>query len=358
MTSFPDRMKAYARQSLEAAKYMAAHLSLESRLLYLASHLPQMLPFPFSGVIATKAGNGAVIEACHCPHQAEFTTDQTFNCLSIGKLFTATAVMQLIEEGKFSLKTSLAELLTEEELDLLLRPPYLDEKPDQKSLKELKKYAKNIRVEHLLSHRAGFFKKEGSPNASWDRNRIGEECYSNYGYQLLAQIIGKYTDSRNPLVDYQIGFRSHIEQRIFKPAHMEGAIRELHSAAASRPACFEISKEGMSKRVEKPEPYPHGNGCWRMTAADLLAFQRAIEQNHLLISRETFNTMINERLGFWVDRDEQGALLGYGHPGSGAGMSSLLYTWCQSTPITVAILSNYSGCEMVKPCLDPLILHS
>src|SRR3990167_7061648 len=99
------------RHSLEVAKLEAARLSLVGRLIYLPQHLPKMVPFPFSGVIALQAGNGPIVQACHCPNQPEFTVDQSFNVLSIGKLFTATAVMQLIEEGKFSLNTPLSELL-------------------------------------------------------------------------------------------------------------------------------------------------------------------------------------------------------------------------------------------------------
>jgi hypothetical protein len=110
------------KRSFEVAKYESEHFSLERRLIYLAQNLPKMLPFPFSGVIALQAGDGPIVQACHCPQQAEFTTDQTFNALSIGKLFTATAMLQLIEDGKFSLKTPLSKLLEDDELDLPLKP--------------------------------------------------------------------------------------------------------------------------------------------------------------------------------------------------------------------------------------------
>lgn len=126
-------------------------------------------------MIAFQVGDGFVAQACHCPNQAEFTTDKTFNALSIGKLFTATAVMQLIEDGKFSLDTPLSELLDVDEIDLPLQPPYLEQKPDQQSLKSLKEHSAEITVEHLLSHTAGFTERPGSeeggvaPGEGWMR---------------------------------------------------------------------------------------------------------------------------------------------------------------------------------------------
>lgn len=358
--------------AFEVAKFESQHLSLEGRLIYLAQNLPKMLPFPFSGVIALQAGDGFVVQACHCPNQPEFTTDQTFNALSIGKLFTATAVMQLIEDGKFSLKTPLSKLLNADELDLPLQDPYLGQKPDQQSLERLKEHSAEITVGHLLSHTAGFTERQGSeedgiaPGNNWDQRQFGKYCYSNYGYQLLARIIGKHTDCGNMLVvDHETRFRSHIEERIFKPAGMEGAIREIHSPAKNRPDCFEIPEEGPKKgvptQVESTDPYPHGNGCWRMTASDLLAFRRAIHQHHVLITEDSFQTMVKYqgegRLGFWVDRDPatRRTVLGYGHPGGGPGMSSFLHTWQTNPPITAVVLSNYSGCQDVKPELDKLM---
>ena len=352
------------RHSLEVAKFESKHLSLEGRLVYLAQNLPKLVPFPFSGVIALQAGDGSIVQACHCPNQAGFTEDQVFNVLSVGKLFTATAVMQLIEDGKFSLDTLLSELLKEDELDLTLRTPYLEQKPDAESLLQLKNHSSEITLAHLLSHTAGFVERRGSeskgiaPGESWNRKHLKQYCYSNYGYQLLARIVGKHTGCAMLLTDHEARFRAHIEERIFKPAGMTGAIREIHSPTKHRLECFEVSEQGAAARIESPEPYPHGNGCWRMTAADLLAFGSAIRQHHALIKESSFKTMMEYpgRLGFWKDHDpKSGDVSGYGHPGGGPGMSSFFNVWVTDPPITAVVLSNYSGCEMVKPFLDPMI---
>ena len=334
-------------------------------MTYLAQHLPEMLPFPFSGVIAIQVGDEPIIQACHCPQQPEFTVDQSLNVLSIGKLFTATAVLQLIEDGKLSLKTPLSELLTADEMNVPLQPPYLERMPDSEALNNFKRHASMVTVEHLLSHTAGFVDRPASESdgitegESWSPHHIGKYSYSNYGYQLLARIIGKHSDCGN-VKDHEAGFRSHIENRIFKPAGMDSAIREMHSSSKSIPPCFEISKDGQRRQVKERQPYPHGNGCWHMTASDLLAFKSAFHSPNVLLKEASLKTIKEHEsghLGLLIDRDKESrAITGFGHPGGGPGMSSFLHTWCtKNPPITVAVLSNYSGCEMVKPWLDPLM---
>src|SRR5690242_4323746 len=215
--------------------------TLRGRLTYLAQHLPEMLPFPFSGVIAIQVGDEPIIQASHCPQQPEFTVDQPLDALSIGKLFTTTAILQLVEDGKLSLKTPLSELLTADEMTVPLQPPYLERMPDSEALSNFKRHASEITVEQLLSHTAGFVDRPASEGVaegeSWSPHQMGKHSYSNYGYQLLARIIGKHSDYGNAK-DHEAGFRSHIENRIFKPAGMDSAIREMRSPSKSTPPCF------------------------------------------------------------------------------------------------------------------------
>ncbi len=349
---------------LKTAQFETEHLPVENPFVYIAKHLPEMVSFPFSGVIAIQIGDGPIIQASHCPEQAEFTSDQPFNVLSVGKIFTTIAIMQLIEEGKFSLKTPLSELLDKEELDVLLKDPYLAAKPERTALENLSRHADKITIEHLLTHTAGFVErrpsmKEGiAEGESWDKNNVGYHFYSNYGFQLLAKIVGKHSDEGDKS-NHEMGFRTHIEKRIFKPAGMQGAICELHSPTRAKLDSFEISKTGKRTSVDGTEPYPHGNGCWRMTASDLLAFSRAMHEHHVLMSEDSFKIIQEHHsgtLGLWVDRNpESRSIIGYGHPGSGPGMSSFLHHWRTDPPITVAVLSNYSGCEMVQPMLRTII---
>ena len=357
-------------QSRPATSESVPGLQTRADLQSLADHLPEKLPFPFSGVIAFQIGDEAPVQAAHSPQPAKFPLDQPFNVLSVGKLFTATAMMQIIEEDKgqggsrITLQTPLSDLLTEEELNLQLNPPYGQEKPNPDSLRLLKEHAHEITIEHLLTHRAGLgCIREEDSEESFRPETIGTFQYSNYGYRLLAIIIGKYTSCRQHEEDHLASFYAHIREKIFRPAGMQSAIQELSSP--SRPLdCFEVSPTGERTKVTLPEPYPHGNGCFRMSARDLLAFQEALNTNHTLVSSSVLNDMIKHEprpLGFMRDGSNTAndPVVGYGHPGRGVGMSSFLWTWHQENgpPITGVALSNYSAPldKDVKIVLDPLM---
>lgn len=322
----------------------------------LASHPPIITPFPFSGVIAFQKEGEPIVEATHCPNQAAFSLDQPFNTLSVGKLFTATAVMQLIEEGAVTLGSTLFELLTPEELDLPLAPPYSSEKPDGATLKTLSEHGKSITLRHLLTHTAGFVHTEESrEKEDWKSELFGKYAYSNFGFQLLATIVGKYSPLRNSSKTHEENFRNHVIEKIFKPACMEGALREIQSPTTPLDR-HEITEEGKFEVVDEPEPYPHGNGCWRMPAKDLLKFHSALHENFSLIQRESLTTMLQESLGFMSEKDpDTQKIVGYGHPGGGPGMSSFMHTWCTDPPITAVAVSNFPGCDQIKPELDKIL---
>jgi CubicO group peptidase (beta-lactamase class C family) len=166
----------------------------------------------------------------------------------------------------------------------------------------------------------------------------GEHSYSNYGYQLLAVIVGKHSLYKTPTTTPLEAFRAHIENEVFKPAGMTGS-----PAPQRKIDCFEIAEEGTPVYDRSPAPYPHGNGCWSLTAKDLLAFERT----HM--SPLTSDPAI----GFFEDRDENDSLMGRGHPGGGPGMSSFLHRW-EGRSLTIGGLFNYSHCEMTKPAIDEL----
>lgn len=276
--------------------------SIKNKLADLAERLPEKLPFPFSGIIAIEAEGLTSVTACHFPEQSAVSSDCPFNVLSVGKLFTAIAIMQLIEEKKFSLDTPLSNLLKPEELDLPLKPPYEEQKP--LDLEKLKAHMEKITVAHLLSHTAGFthrLAEEGvAEGESWANDKtIGTYEYSNYGYQLLARIIGKYSSEGN-VSDHEAGFRNHIEKRIFEKADMASAIQEIHYPHQDlETKRFKVKDDHSLVQDLSPEPYPHGNGCWRMQINDLLMFGKALRTNQL-ISAHTLRTMQDREnpLGF------------------------------------------------------------
>jgi CubicO group peptidase (beta-lactamase class C family) len=319
-------------------------------------------------VIAFEVGDGPVIQAVHFPdadRADRFSSEIPMNVLSAGKLFTAVLIMQLIEDGKISLQTRLSDLLTFEELALPLRSPY--DKEAEEALEKAQENYAEITIEHLLSHTAGLGKvllHEGSEEVR--DAKIGEYGYSNYGFQLLARIVGKHSKEGRGS-DHETGFLKTVEERIFIPAGMSGAIAEMHNPSdpTSRPHRFDLTKkeERIPISDDVPEPYAHGNGCWRMPAEDLMKFGMIIRQclsnppGRGLILKQTFQTMLGHipPLGFMVAHDEQETVRGYGHPGGGPGQSSFIHTWLTDPPITAVVLSNYPNGANVQPWLDDLL---
>jgi CubicO group peptidase (beta-lactamase class C family) len=134
-----------------------------------------------------------------------------FNVASISKLFTATAIMQLVETGKLNLDDKLSDIL-----------------PDFK-MKD-KRY-RDIKISHLLTHSSGLMwdnKLKESPDDTTSISLCfqnlsnkklnfspGEEMsyltYSNAAYDLLGMVIEKISGKR---------FDEYIEQNILQPVKM------------------------------------------------------------------------------------------------------------------------------------------
>ena len=196
--------------------------------------------------------------------------------------------MQLVEKGVFTLDTPLDKLLDpQKDIDLQLDERYSGEKPNPANMELLKANAHRITVGDLLTHRSGLI-AEGGPEHFFETIPNDKFPYSNYGYQLLATIVGKHSpngDKTNP----EAGFKKHIEQKVFTPAKMQGALDEMQNPFPIKPVRYNVEK-GVRTVDEESEPSPHGNGCWKMHAKDLLLFGQAIRSNPELA--KTAKTMI------------------------------------------------------------------
>ncbi|MFD0661460.1 serine hydrolase domain-containing protein [Thermocatellispora tengchongensis] len=204
-------------------------------------------------------------------------TGSGYRAWSQTKTMTATAVLQLVEEGKLGLDDKLSDLL-----------PIVVEK-------DLVRYADQITVRQLIQHTSGIpdFDREIDP---FDRTYIspydvlkisrslplqqkpgGDPLYSSTNYTLLGLIIEKLT--RNTLAE-------EFERRFFKPLDMD------RTYLPTRP----------TQRIEEP----HGHGyhpdrrgklrdtdkinaatAWAAgsvisTAADMAAFYSAFMKGRLL----------------------------------------------------------------------------
>ena len=137
-------------------------------------------------------------------------TDKTlFHPGSVSKLFTWTAVMQLVERGRLDLNADVNTYLKDFKIPSTFPAP--------------------IRLAHLMSHTAGFediiplyartpkdliplgeFLKEKMPARAFPPGQF--EAYSNYGTALAGYIVEQVSG---------VPFEDFIEQNIFKPLGME-----------------------------------------------------------------------------------------------------------------------------------------
>jgi CubicO group peptidase (beta-lactamase class C family) len=142
-------------------------------------------------------------------------TDQTlYRVASITKTFTASAVLQLVEQGKLSLEDPVQKHL----------PWFTPEGADP---------AEPIRVWHLLSHTSGLLRE--APGMRWDEFRAPDAMelraetpktplstltqtrikYSNFGFAVVGELVTQV--SGVPYADY-------LRERILKPLGMTNSL--------------------------------------------------------------------------------------------------------------------------------------
>jgi len=192
------------------------------------------------------------------------TVDATlFRPGSISKLFTWTAVMQLVEQGKLDLDRDVNE--------------YLD-------FKIPAKFGKPITLRHIMTHTAGFeeqikdlINEEGAPIATLKQHLVEHvperifppgttPAYSNYGASLAGYIAERV--SGRPFNDY-------VAENIFKPLRMSRSTFAQPLPADLKPMMSNgyTLGSGKAKPFEIVEEPPAGGLA--ATAADLSRFMIA-----------------------------------------------------------------------------------
>lgn len=194
--------------------------------------------------------------------------DTLFQSGSVGKQFTATAVMMLVEDGKIGLEDSIRK--------------YLPDTPDA---------WKGITIRHLLTHTSGvgdvytvldlrqdytedaLVKKAASVPVAFAPGERWE--YSNTGYVLLGIVIHKATGKF---------YGEFLKERIFTPLGMETArnISE-EDIVPHRAAGYRLIK-GMLKNQDWVSPTLNttADGSLYLTALDMAKWDAALYTERLL----------------------------------------------------------------------------
>ncbi len=204
-------------------------------------------------------------------HQVPVTPATVFQSGSMGKQFTAAAVMMLVEDGKLSLEDSVIRLL-----------------------KEAPRGWKGITVRHLLTQTSGIKDCTGFLDLRRDYSEDdlmklaashpldfppGEKwSYSNTGYVLLGRVIRKVTGKF---------YGYFLRERIFGPLGMETA-RTISEAdiIPNRAAGYRLVN-GVLKNQEwvSPSLNTTADGALYLTVLDMAKWDAALYTEKLLTKR-------------------------------------------------------------------------
>jgi CubicO group peptidase (beta-lactamase class C family) len=290
----------------------------------------KLIDYKSAGAVVSVVANGKIIfnhGYGYANLQKQIPADPEKTLLriaSVSKLFTWTAVMQLVEQGKidlaanindyldFEIPTSFPQPITMN--DLMSHTAGFEEDNFERQL--LTTPDEKVRMDYLVTHMPAIVREPGKYVA-----------YSNYGATLAAYIVQRVSG---------MSFEDYLEQNIFQPL---GMIRT--SAREPVPTQFEADMAMGYNRIEgsdqiEPVYYSKfpGAGTLTSTALDMSRFMSAfLQEGSPILKPETMSLMQSPLVTYHprVDRIlhgffemNQNSLRIFGHGGDIPGFHSLL----------------------------------
>lgn len=257
---------------------------------------------------------------------------------SISKAFTATMIMQLVDEGKLSLTTTLDK--------------FYPQIPN----------SEKITIEQMLSHRSGIHSFTADPNyGKWMMNpKTHEELltlisgykpdfepnakydYSNSNYVLLSYIIEKL-DNRS--------YEKSLRKRIVSKAGLKNTYYGKKTDVKDN-ECYSYSKKvNWEQEVETDMSIPTGAGAIVSTPSDLTMFANALFTKKLVSdSSLAAMTRLRDGYGLGLMKLDFAETKGYGHGGAIDGFLNQV-VYFPGSSLTIAFSSNgmnYSLGKIIK----------
>ncbi|UXI66855.1 serine hydrolase domain-containing protein [Tahibacter amnicola] len=272
-------------------------------------------------------------------HQVPTRRETVFQSGSVGKQFTAAAVMLLVQDGKLALGESVRHYL-----------PDLGERWQP------------ITLRHLLTHTSGLPDWDDARSVRLERGDFSEAAlqglidelplphtpgerfeYSNPGYVLLGILISKVTGRF---------YGEFLRERIFTPMHMKTAriISEAdivpHRAAGYR---F-VGDDLKNQEWVSPSANTTADGSLYVTIDDLIAWDRGLNAREVL-SESLLRTMwtttlttngedIHYGFGWFIDTFDGRRCVW--HTGEWQGFTSAMLRYVDDG-LTVIVLTNAAG---------------
>ena len=305
----------------------------------------------FSGVVYIAARDSVIYERAFGLADREDSIPNTmrtrFALASMGKMFTAAAILRLVDQGKLSLDDTLAKVL----------PRY----PNQER-------ARKVTIRHLLSHTAGMGDQWSTPrrpvpgltgalatvaavaHAPLMFEPGSQWSYSNEGYNVLAAVIEEVTGAN---------FKDYLRREILSRAGMTETVLE-GGADDVTPRRAVGYRPGENDRLGAGPPRANwsfivgasagGAGGGYSTATDLARFGRALREGRL-VGRALRDSMWtgrwpipgfpDERYGWgsFVQQAGEHRVVGHGGGGTGSGMDNGFRQFTDGR-YTIVVLTN------------------
>lgn len=313
------------------------------------------------GLALAVVKNGTLLRAqgygyANLEHRVPVHPDTIFQSASLGKMFTAVAVMLLVEDGKLQLDTAIRS--------------YLPEAPSS---------WQGITLRQVLNHTSGLGR---SPGLDLRKDYSDEELlrmvygvkldfspgqrmsYSNAGYMLLGLLVK------------QVGGQSYsdlLKARVFGPLGMHTAgLIDDRGIVANRAASYEVSNDGTLRNAEwiSPTGNSTADGALYLTVLDWAKWDAAVRAGKILKAQSWAEIFRPARLssgktypyGFgWYLSSFAGKQVHY-HSGGWQGFMTF-YVSYEDQGLSVIVLTNGSNgkaemvarqvAQMINPQLTP-----
>jgi CubicO group peptidase (beta-lactamase class C family) len=255
---------------------------------------------------------------------------------SMGKMFTAVAIMQLVQAGRIDLQAPIGT--------------YLKGYPNEE-------IARQVTINHLLTHTGGTGDIFG-PEFQANRQSLRElkdyialfgarppafppgsqQAYSNYGFILMGRLVEEVSG---------LSYDDYLQKHIFAPARMTATGMQPETVNLPGRAVGYMTRRGKLEPAASTLPFRGTSaGGGYSTVADLLRFSEAVTSNRLLDAAHTTLLTtggINGADGKLVRYDFSGTTVEgrrfVGHSGGAPGMNGELRIF-PDAQYTVIVLAN------------------